>query len=87
MVKILIYCVCTLGFISCAPRYKVKVVRVAQDQNIYVPMQKTKSLEWQEGTPVYSLTETNWQIREWQLQNSFKKQHRKPRYIKIKAKL
>lgn len=87
MRKIIIYGMCTLGVLSCiVPKYKIKVVSLTPDTKSYTPMQKTKVLgDWQEGTPVFSMSEAQYHIREWQKHNAFHRRAKRAAYVKLKT--
>jgi hypothetical protein len=49
-------------------------------------MQKTKVLgDWQEGTPVFSMSEAQYHIREWQKHNAFHRRAQRAAYVKLKT--
>lgn len=87
MIRIIIYAICTLGVVCCTvPKYKVKVVSLTPDTKTYTPMQKTKVLgDWQEGTPVFSMSEAQYHIREWQKHNAFHRRAQRAAYVKVKT--
>jgi hypothetical protein len=48
-------------------------------------MQKKKLVkDWQEGTPVFSISEAQHQVRDWQKANEFERRAQRAAYIKVK---
>ena len=86
MRRIIVYAICTLGVLGCVyPKYKIRVVSTAPDTKVYTPMQKKKLVQdWQEGTPVFSESEAQYQVRDWQKANAFERRAQRSAYIKVK---
>ena len=86
MRRIIVYAICTLGVLGCVyPKYKIRVVSTTPDTKVYTPMQKKKPVQdWQEGTPVFSESEAQYQVRDWQKANAFERRAQRSAYIKVK---
>ncbi len=86
MRRIIIYAICTLGVLGCVyPKYKIRVASTTPDTKVYTPMQKKKLVkDWQEGTPVFSISEAQYQVRGWQKANEFERRAQRAAYIKVK---
>ena len=86
MRRIIVYAICTLGVLGCVyPKYKIRVVSTTPNTKVYTPMQKKKLVQdWQEGTPVFSESEAQYQVRDWQKANAFERRAQRSAYIKVK---
>jgi hypothetical protein len=86
MRRIIVYAICTLGVLGCVyPKYKIRVASTTPDTKVYTPMQKKKLVQdWQEGTPVFSESEAQYQVRDWQKANAFERRAQRAAYIKVK---